>query len=116
MSAKNNDRKQRFRSITIGFRVSPEEAYRVDMEVLTSGMTKQDFILKRLLNEEITVYPNIRIRHYLEKYLVEILAELQRLEKIPENIDVLENLTYLVKFISKLSSDKKENELWNRLQ
>lgn len=111
MSAKNNDRKQRFRSITIGFRVSPEESYRVDMEVLTSGMTKQDFILKRLLNEEITVYPNIRIRHYLEKYLVEILAELQRLEKIPENIDVLENLTYLVKFISKLSSDKKENEL-----
>lgn len=68
MSAKNNDRKQRFRSITIGFRVSPEEAYRVDMEVRTSGLTKQDFILKRLLNEDIIVRPNIRIRYYLEKY------------------------------------------------
>ena len=110
MSAKNTDKYNRWRNITIGFRVTPEEAYRVDMEVLTSGMTKQDFITARLLNKEIVVRPNIRIRHYLEKYLVEILAELKRLEKISTNIDVLDNLTYLINFISKLSPEEKENE------
>ena len=109
MSAKNNDRKQRFRSITIGFRVSPEEAYRVDMEVNTSGLTKQDFILKRLLNEDIIVRPNIRIRYYLEKYLIDLTAELKRLSSIPQTSDVLENLIYLVKLISKLTPEEQEN-------
>jgi len=111
MSAKNLDKYNRWRNITIGFRVSPEESYKIDMQVKTSGMTKQDFITKRLLNEDIIVRPNIRIQMYLEKYLVEILSELKRLEKIPTNIDVLDNLTYLVNFISKLSPAEKENEL-----
>ena len=65
MSAKNNDLKGRWRCITIGFRVSPEEAYRIDMEAKTSGYTKQDFICQRLLNTSITVrliyvFKNIR--------------------------------------------------------
>lgn len=111
MSAKNVDKYNRWRNITIGFRVSPDEAYKIDMQVKTSGMTKQDFITKRLLNEDIIVRPNIRIQMYLEKYLVEILSELKRLEKIPINIDMIDNLTYLVKLISKLSPAEKENEL-----
>ena len=92
MSAKNNDRKQRFRSITIGFRVSPEEAYRVDMEV------------------NIIVRPNIRVRYYLERYLIDLTAELKRLSSIPQTSDVLENLTYLVKLISKLTPDETEKD------
>ena len=43
MSARNNDNKGRFRSVTIGFRVSPEEAYELDLKVNASGMTKQDY-------------------------------------------------------------------------
>ena len=41
MSAKNLDKKNRWRSVTVAFRVSPEEAYRLNMVAKTSGLTKQ---------------------------------------------------------------------------
>lgn len=103
MSAKNNDPKGRWRSITIGFRVSPEEAYRIDMEAKTSGYQKQEFIYHRLMENEIVVRPNIRIQSYLEKYLIELTAELKRLERIEQDNDVLDNITYLVELISKMT-------------
>lgn len=102
MSAKNLDKYNRWRNITIGFRVSPEEAYKIDMQVKTSGMTKQDFITKRLLNEEIIVRPNIRIQMYLEKYLIELLDELRRLQTIKQDNNILDNITYLVMLISRM--------------
>ena len=102
MSAKNLDKYNRWRNITIGFRVSPEEAYKIDMQVKTSGMTKQDFITKRMLNEEIIVRPNIRIQMYLEKYLIELLDELRRLQTIKQDNNILDNITYLVMLISRM--------------
>ena len=45
-----------------------------------SGYARQDYLLDRALQEEITVHPNSRVQHYLEKYLVQILGELQRLK------------------------------------
>ena len=80
MSEKNLDNKRRWRSITIGFRVSPEEAYRLDMVVKTSGLTKQDYILKQLMREEVVVRPNCRIQRILSQYLVELTEELKRLQ------------------------------------
>lgn len=47
MSAKNLDSKGRFRSRTIGFRVSPEEEKLINSAVALSGLTKQDYIVKR---------------------------------------------------------------------
>ena len=103
MSAKNRDNKQRWRSITIGFRVSPEEAYALDMRVLTSGLTKQDYCTKRVLDEEVIVRPNIRVQKYVCQYLNELTAELKRLEKIEQTNDVLDNLKYLLELIALLS-------------
>ena len=102
MSAKNVDKYNRWRNITIGFRVSPDEAYKIDMQVKTSGMTKQDFITNRLLNEDIIVRPNIRIQMYLEKYLIELLDELRRLQTIKQDNNILDNITYLVMLISRM--------------
>ena len=65
MSAKNCDRKNRWRCRTVAFRVPPAEADLLDMQVKTSGMLKQEFIIKRLMNEEIVIRPNIRIQKYL---------------------------------------------------
>ena len=110
MSEKNTDKHNRWRNITIGFRVSPEEAYQIDMEANTSGMTKQDFITARLLNKEIVVRPNIRIQHYLEMYLLDLTAELKRLSSIPQTSDILENITYIIKLISKMSDKTNEKE------
>lgn len=102
MSARNNDNKGRFRSVTIGFRVSPEEAYALDLKVNTSGMTKQDYCAKKVLDEEITVHPNIRVQTYICRYLTELTEQLKRLESIEKNNDVLENIKYLLKLIDKM--------------
>ena len=102
MSAKNRDNKQRWRSITIGFRVSPEEAYALDMRVLTSGLTKQDYCTKKVLDEEVIVHPNIRVQKYVCQYLNELTEELKRLEKIEQTTDVLDNIKYLLELISRL--------------
>ena len=102
MSARNNDNKGRFRSVTIGFRVSPEEAYALDLKVNTSGMTKQDYCTKKVLDEEITVHPNIRVQTYICRYLTELTGQLKRLESSEKNNDVLENIKYLLKLIDKM--------------
>ena len=102
MSTKNRDNKQRWRSITIGFRVSPEEAYALDMRVLTSGLTKQDYCTKKVLDEEVIIRPNIRVQKFVCQYLTELTAELKRLEKIEQTSDVLDNIRYLLELISRL--------------
>ena len=40
MSAKNTDMKGRWRNVTIAFRVTPEEAAKIDMLAKTSGLLK----------------------------------------------------------------------------
>lgn len=103
MSEKNRDNKNRWRCKTVAFRVSPEEAYRFDMQVKTSGLTKQDYIIKKLLCEEIIIRPNIRIRKYLEDYLAELTNELKRIEKVSSDSDILDNIKYIVELIYKMS-------------
>ena len=45
---KSLDRKGRWRNKLVGFRVSPEEAEVIDNFVRLSGLTKQDYIIRRL--------------------------------------------------------------------
>ena len=80
MSAKNLDAQGRFRSVTVGFRVSPEEGDLLDRMVALSGLTKQDYILNRLLNREIIVQGNPRVFKALKHQLAALLHELKRLE------------------------------------
>ena len=104
MSEKNLDHKGRWRCVTIAFRVSPEEAYSIDMKVKTSGLTKQDYCTMRMLGENILVRPNIRVQKYVCQYLSELTDELKRLEKIDDQSDDgLDYLRYLLDFISRLS-------------
>ena len=103
MSEKNLDRKQRWRNLSVSFRVSPQEAATIDMMVKTSGMTKQDYCVKRLLCEDIIVHPNIRIQKYLREYLITLTDELKRLEHIEQSTDVLENIKYIISLIDKLN-------------
>ena len=55
MSRKVMDCCNRWRSRTVSFRMSPEEDALLDSMVRLSGMTKQDYIIARLLKFEITV-------------------------------------------------------------
>ena len=111
MSEKNRDDKRRWRSISVSFRVSPQESDTINMMVLTSGLTKQDYCTKRLLCEDIVVQPNIRIQKYLLDYLVSLTEELKRLEHIDQSTDVLENIKYLLEFVAKLSPTDEEGDV-----
>ena len=64
-------------SKTIAFRVSPQDYTEITMRIEISGMVKQDYLIAKALDKEITVYPNCRVQKYLEKYLAEVLSELK---------------------------------------
>jgi len=74
MSAKNLDNHNRWRNKTVAFRVSPEIAVRL------SGLTKQDYITRRLLNRDIVVQGNPRVYKALRDQLAAVLGELRRME------------------------------------
>ena len=80
MSAKNLDRHNRWRNITVAFRVSPEEDAQIETAVRLSGLTKQDYITRRLLCREVVVQGNPRVCKALRNELAAVLAELQRIE------------------------------------
>ena len=80
MSAKNLDDHNRFRSITVGFRVSPEENEQINKAVALSGLSKQEYCYRRCLNREIVVQGNPRVYKALKNQLAEIMEELRHIE------------------------------------
>ena len=79
MSAKNVDRHNRFRSITVGFRVSPEEQEELNRAVALSGLPKQEYCYRKCTGREVVVQPNPRVHKALKTQMAAILAELERL-------------------------------------
>ena len=80
MSLKNRDNKNRWRNKTVAFRVSPEEDAQIETAARLSGLTKQDYITRRLLCREVVVQGNPRVYKALRNELAAVLAELQRIE------------------------------------
>ena len=80
MSAKNLDNHNRWRNKTIAFRVSPEENERIEIAVRLSGLTKQDYITRRLLDRAVVVQGNPRVYKALRDQLAAVLKELRRIE------------------------------------
>ena len=80
MSLKNRDDHNRWRNKTVAFRVSPEEDKQIETYVRLSGLTKQDYITRRLTHKDIVVQGNPRVFKALRNQLAEVLAELQRIE------------------------------------
>ena len=80
MSAKNLDNYNRWRNRQVAFRLSPEEADLLDTYVRLSGLTKQDYITRRLLNRDIVVQGNPRVYKALRDQLAAVLGEQRRME------------------------------------
>ena len=80
MSLKNRDNKNRWRNKTVAFRVSPEEDAQIETAVRLSGLTKQDYITRRLLCREVVVQGNPRVYKALRNELAAVLDELRRIE------------------------------------
>ena len=86
---KNLDNKRRWRSRTVGLRVSEEEGKLLDNLVALSGLSKQDYILKRLECRDVVVQGNPRVYKALRNQMTDIYEELKRLERCNDDNDEL---------------------------
>lgn len=104
MSRKVTDVQGRWRSKTVSFRMSPEENALLDSYARLSGMTKQDYMIARLLQKEIVVQGNPRVYKALRNQLDAVLMELRRIESAgqmePERMDQME---YMLKIMEGLN-------------
>ena len=104
---KKYDYCNRYRSVTVGFRVSPEESQLINDLVAISGMTKQDYITDKLLNRDIVVQGNPRVYNMLRNSMQKVLAELKRLEHCE---DASPELWILIEQINKTLDGLKGGE------
>ena len=96
MSAKNVDRHNRFRNITVGFRVSPEEQAELNRAVALSGLAKQEYCYRRCMERDVVVQGNPRVYKALKNQMADVLAELQRIEAGNNVSDDLLNIIELI--------------------
>ena len=80
MSAKNYDNHNRWRNKTVAFRVSAEEDLQLETYVSMSGLTKQDYITRRILCKDVVVQGNPRVFKALREQFNAVLEELRRIE------------------------------------
>ena len=105
MSLKNRDERNRWRNKTVAFRVSPEEDKQIETYVRLSGLTKQDYITRRLTHKDIVVQGNPRVFKALRNQLADVLTELQRIEA---GGDVNDELLDLIELIADILGGLKE--------
>ena len=111
MSAKALDAHGRWRNITVAFRVSPEEDSQIETLVGLSGLTKQDYIMSRLLNRDVVVKGNPRVYKALRNQMDEMLTELRRIETYSSDHD---ELMYTIQMIASIMEGMKEDGLCGR--
>ena len=95
MSAKVLDTKGRFRGKIVSFRCSEEENAALDVAVQLSGLTKQDYIISRVLQRDIVVQPNPRVYKALKDRLELVFTELKKNEEVATNSDLLETINLI---------------------
>lgn len=100
MSLKNRDNHNRWRNKTVAFRVSPEEDAQIETFVKLSGLTKQDYITRRLICKDVVVQGNPRVYKALRDQLAAVLDELRRIETggsvSDELLDVIEMIAAIM--------------------
>jgi hypothetical protein len=86
--------------------MSPEEASQLDVYAKLSGLTKQDYLIRRVLAKEVTVNGNPRVHKALKNQFVSVLAELQRLDAIsPDNDELLDLIRYIAEIMDGLKEE-----------
>ena len=109
MSAKNRDEHGRFRSITVGFRVSPEENEQINIAVALSGLPKQEYCYRKCMDRDIVVQGNPRVYKALKNQLAAVLDELKRIETAGELRDeLLDNIGLITRTLYGMKEEQDE--------
>lgn len=102
------DNKGRWRNKTVAFRVSEEEAKQIDECVRLSGLTKQDYIVRRLMCRDIVVQGNPRVYKALKNQMAELYEELKQIDRMTEeNEELLYTLQLVAETLNGLKEDKE---------
>ena len=111
MSLKNRDDHNRWRNKTVAFRVSPEEDKQIETYVRLSGLTKQDYITRRLTHRDIVVQGNPRVFKALRNQLADVLSELQRIDAGGEvNDELLDVIEMIADILGGLKGEDNNGE------
>ena len=87
--------------------MSEEEAKQIDECVRLSGLTKQDYIVRRLMCRDIVVQGNPRVYKALKNQMAELYEELKRIERFSEEN---EELLYTLQLVAETLNGMKEDE------
>ena len=108
MTAKARDGHGRWRCMTIGVRVSPEENAEINALAALSGMTKQNYCINRMLQRDVVVIGNPKVHKMLKFHMERLCEDLARLDNVDqisaETRDVLE---YLAQIYDGLKNERR---------
>lgn len=106
MSAKNRDEHNRWRNITVGFRVSPEENEQINIAVALSGLPKQEYCYRKCINRDIIVQGNPRVYKALRQQLIFVLDELKRIEAGGNvQVELLDNIQLITRTLEGMKEE-----------
>lgn len=106
MSAKNRDNHNRWRNITVGFRVSPEENDQLNRAVAMSGLPKQEYCYRKCMDNSITVTPNPRIFKALKTALDDVWTELRRISTgTPPSDELVNDIPLIAKMLNDMKGE-----------
>ena len=106
MSEKTLDPKGRWRSVTVGFRMSPQEAEMLNTKVYLSGLTKQDYIIACILQKEIVVRGSPKLYKALKNTLCDLMRELKENGRYTE--EQWETLGFAVRLIEEFKDNEEQ--------
>ena len=85
--------------------------FRSDKAVWLSGLTKQDYITRRLLCQDVVVQGNPRVYKALRNELAAVLAELQRIEASDGvNEELLDTIELISVILGGLKGEDEDGE------
>lgn len=103
------DYQGRWRNKTVAFRVSEEESKLIDTQVRLSGLTKQDYIIRRLQCRDVVVQGNPRVYKALRNQMEDIYEELQHVAHAGE---LSEEFLYTLQLVAEtMNGLREENPL-----
>lgn len=102
---KRCDDKNRWRNKVVSFRMSAEEAKQLDIYVHLSGLSKQDYLIKKVLDRKVVIYGSPRTYKALRNQLFDVNQQLQRLAIVDSQQD---ELIALIDHISDILHEFKE--------
>jgi len=102
------DHQGRWRNKTVAFHVSEEEGKLIDKQVMLSGLTKQDYIIRRLQCRDVIVRGNPRVYKALRNQLEEVYEELKRISSTGE---ISDEFHYTLQLVAETLNGLKDGEV-----